>query len=360
MVVGPLCAGCGQRPAVPILVGHPAPSSRYDPTSGQQARRGILLAAEEINREGEGLFGRRLKVLHPECAPDPESVRAAAVRLTAIDKVSALIGGLDPSQADALAQVAEAAKAPLVAPAGRTKAARHFVFHPAISPVQQGEILARFARETPQSRVGVLVGARDGAANFSRSLAAAFVREHRKSGGHMAGEWDFETPAQLKEMAERLTAERTDCILLAGTHGDLAELGKLDVKQMPVFFGGPDGALPVLAATSQMTRVYIATAFLPAVPQAADFVLKFEQRFGEKPDVHAALAYDSARLLIDGLRRAGTSEGPKIRDALAGIKQFDSVTGPLTLTDEWARRLTFLVQVENGEAKMVKTVPAEE
>ena len=45
----------------------------------------------------------------------------------------------------------------------------------------------------------------------------------------------------------------------------------------------------------------------------------------------AALGYDSAMVLADAIKRAGTTEGPKLRDALAATKDFDGVTGKTTL-----------------------------
>ena len=48
------------------------------------------------------------------------------------------------------------------------------------------------------------------------------------------------------------------------------------------------------------------------------FVAKFRARFdGETPDAMAALGYDSAEVLVDAIRRAGSTEGPALRDALA-------------------------------------------
>jgi len=49
------------------------------------------------------------------------------------------------------------------------------------------------------------------------------------------------------------------------------------------------------------------------------------------PDAHAALAYDASRLLVDAIERAGSTDGNKIRDALAQTKNFTGVTGIINI-----------------------------
>jgi branched-chain amino acid transport system substrate-binding protein len=49
------------------------------------------------------------------------------------------------------------------------------------------------------------------------------------------------------------------------------------------------------------------------------------------PDAHAALAYDAMRFLADAMQRAGTTEGPKLRDALASTRNFPGVTGIISM-----------------------------
>ena len=64
---------------------------------------------------------------------------------------------------------------------------------------------------------------------------------------------------------------------------------------------------------------------------------KFIGRFGVEPDLNAAMAYDASRLLFDSLRRAGSTEGPALRDALkaadfsgvSGRVKFDEARNPL-------------------------------
>ena len=57
-----------------------------------------------------------------------------------------------------------------------------------------------------------------------------------------------------------------------------------------------------------------------------DFNRRFEERFHEKPDAFASLAYDAMNALLDSICKAGLNRA-RIHDALADIEEYDGVTG---------------------------------
>ena len=61
-------------------------------------------------------------------------------------------------------------------------------------------------------------------------------------------------------------------------------------------------------------------------PRWLEFNRRFEARFNEKPDQFASLAYDAMNALLDSICKAGLNRA-RIHDALAGIEQYDGVTG---------------------------------
>jgi len=61
-------------------------------------------------------------------------------------------------------------------------------------------------------------------------------------------------------------------------------------------------------------------------PRWIDFNHRFEERFHDKPEQFAALAYDSMSALLDSICKAGLNRA-RIHDALADIEQYDGVTG---------------------------------
>jgi branched-chain amino acid transport system substrate-binding protein len=363
-----LLAGCGPRGVPePILVGHVAPLSGADRYVGEHERRGILLAVEEANGRPEGVAGRSVTVLHAD-AGGPDAAASAAVRLVTVNKVVALLGDMDAARAESVAQVVQSYSVPLVSPGGPPgRPASEYAFRTGLSPAFKGQILARFAAdELKAPAAAVLVNSLEGrspSANaVSAAAAAGFSREFRARGGKVAGEWTYRTPQELRSLADRLRAGPAPAVMVAGAPADLAALGHagLDPK-VPLLFAGSMEATNPFNNEPVDNVVYLATAFVPdaATPRAVDFARKYGDRFGEAPDAHAALAYDSARLLFEAIGRAGTTDGPKVREALAGITNFESLTGPCSWgEDQWLVRPGFIVRREKGRAGPAKRYEA--
>jgi ABC-type branched-subunit amino acid transport system substrate-binding protein len=61
-------------------------------------------------------------------------------------------------------------------------------------------------------------------------------------------------------------------------------------------------------------------------PKWMEFKQRFEERFHEKPEQFASLAYDAMNALLDSICKAGLNRA-RIHDALADIDDYDGVTG---------------------------------
>ena len=128
---------------------------------------------------------------------------------------------------------------------------------------------------------------------------------------------------------------RPDLIYVPDYYGDAA----LVVRQARrLGFRGPilgaDGwdstRLPELAGRD-LENTYFTTLFSEADPSPAvqTFVRAYQAKYGAPPDGHAAMGYEAAVILLDGIRRAGTTDGWAIRDALARTR-LHLVTGRMT------------------------------
>jgi branched-chain amino acid transport system substrate-binding protein len=105
---------------------------------------------------------------------------------------------------------------------------------------------------------------------------------------------------------------------------------------------------------------YFSTHYAPdlATEKSRSFVAAYQKRFdGKTPDAMAALGYDSVMILADAIKRAGTTDGPKVRDALAATKDFDGVTGKTSINEKRdATKPAVILQVKNGKFKYIETV----
>ena len=93
-------------------------------------------------------------------------------------------------------------------------------------------------------------------------------------------------------------------------------------------------------------------------PEIRDFVQRYEKRYGAKPDSIAALAYDSARVLADAIRRAPTLDRRAIRDALTATRDFHGVTGTITFGADRnpIGKKVVIEKVQGGKLLLQKTI----
>jgi ABC-type branched-subunit amino acid transport system substrate-binding protein len=89
----------------------------------------------------------------------------------------------------------------------------------------------------------------------------------------------------------------------------------------------------------------------------AEFVKKYQARYGRVPDGMGALGYDATRLLVDAIGRAGSTDGKAIAKALAETKDFPGVTGSITIDAERnAQKSAVVLEMKGGKPVYVATV----
>jgi branched-chain amino acid transport system substrate-binding protein len=277
--------------------------------------------------------------------------------------VAGLILESDAAVDEGLSLVAQEYKVPVLLPAGPLRSGSEFLFTTGMTPTAQGEALAQFATGEPLKARSVLVvvgGGKDHAAGNEarRALAKAFATECGKLGGIAIRELLYQDASQLKALLDQAQTQRPDAILLACPAAELSALKQAGLgKETAVLWGAEEGGLKTLQADQVDCAVYIASAFVTDATEATkQFSTRFREHFGEPADVQAALAYDNGRLLFQAMRRATTFEGPAVRQALAGIKDFAGLTGLVSVRDQQVCRPVFIVRIEKGSAETVKRI----
>ena len=93
-------------------------------------------------------------------------------------------------------------------------------------------------------------------------------------------------------------------------------------------------------------------------PQIQAFVKNYRAKYnGESPDAMAALGYDSAMVLADAIKRAGTTDSAALRDAIAATKDYEGLTGKTTLNAQRdATKPAVIITVKDGKFKYVETI----
>lgn len=351
--------------AEPIRIGEIEPMTGKEAAFGQQAHRGVLMAIEEINARG-GVLGRPLAVLVEDNQSRPGDSATVAKKLVSREKVVAVICGGTSSNCLEVAPIVQTAKVPFVATtatAPEVTARRDYVFRSCFIDPFQGSVLARFAREHLQARrVAVLTSV---SASYSVGLSRVFKERFTALGGEIAAEQRYsEGDKDFRAQLTALRAAQPDAIVATGFYTEAALICK-QARELGLtvpIFGGDGWEAPELIEIGgrAVEGAYYASHYssTSTEPEVQDFVRRYREQYqGETPDSMAPLAYDAVRIVADAIRRAGSTDGAKVRDALAATTDFPGVTGRTTIDPQRnASKPAVILQIRDGRPQYVATI----
>ncbi len=348
-----------------ILFGEVGSLTGQEATFGVSTKKGIALAVKEINEAG-GILGKKIRVITYDDQGKPTEAAAAATRLIVQDKVHVLLGEVASARSLAMAPIAQANKVPMITHAStnpRVTEGKDFVFRTCFIDPFQGTVMAKFARdELKLEKVAVL---RDVRNDYSVGLANYFVESFGKLGGTIVGDQSYS--AQDIDFKAQLTALRTlqpQAIFVPGYYTDVGLIARQARElglNVPLLGGdGWDSAKLYEIGGEALQGSYFSNHYSldDPSPRIRKFVEAFEKTYSEGvPDAMGALGYDAAYIAADAIRRAGSLEGEKIRDALAQTKGFEGVTGTITFdANRNAVKPAVVLKVDGGKAIYATTV----
>ncbi|HJP95710.1 MAG TPA: ABC transporter substrate-binding protein [Pyrinomonadaceae bacterium] len=306
---------------------------------GQSAINGVLMVANEVNQTG-GIHGRRIDVVIEDDRGSPEEAARKTAKLIDDDKVVAIIAGGTSGNSRAAAPKAQSSHVPLISPSSTDPAVTQtgdYIFRACFVDTFQGEVMASFAAKTLKAQKAAILF--DFNSPYGRGLTEYFELSFAKHGGRIVSKQSYtQGDADFKGQLSSIRAAEPDVIYIPGYYGDVALIAKQArmIGLTQPLLGGDGWDAPELwqLGGDALNGAYISTHYSADNPSPAiqAFVAEYKQRYGNLlPDAHAALAYDASRLLVDAIERAGSTEGNKIRDALAQTKNFTGVTGIINI-----------------------------
>ena len=348
----------------PIRIGVFVDLSGRTSNFGESTSNGINMAADELNRSG-GIKGRRVELLVKDDQGRPDVAALVARDLINEYDVDVLLSDTASSVSLAGAPVAQAAGVPMIAPSATNPAVTQvgdFIFRTCYVDSFQGRLMADFAVRTLGARRAAIL--LDSESPFNRSLSFAFSNEFIRLGGRTVIR---QTYARLdRDYAAQLLAIRAakpDVIYVPGYYdaaGMIArQARRLDLTQPLLGGDGWDSTQLWDLGGKSLNGSYITYHYSAADPSALNrkFIAAYKFRYGMLPDAIAALGYDAMNVLADAVRRAGTTDGPSLRDAIARTTNFAGVTGNITIDSERnAIKPTVVLQLKDGKFFYKETV----
>ncbi len=360
-----LTGGCGPGSSDTIRVGEYASLTGKEAGFGQSSHRGTVLAVEEINAAG-GLLGRQIELFTEDNQTKAGESATIAKKLISRNRVVALLGEVASGRSLEAAPIAQAARIPMIAPAAtnpKVTETGDYIFRVCFIDPFQGTAMAKFALDTLKVKRVAIASSVSSA--YSVGLAQFFKETFTAGGGTVVAEQKFsEGDKDFRAQLTAIRAAGVEAVFVPAYYTEAALLIRQarELGMTIPFLGGDGWEAPQLLEIGgeALNGSYYSTHFSAedSSAHAANFVQSYRARWdGETPGAFAALGYDSVHVLAEGIRRAGTTDGPAVRDALAGIKDFPGATGSTTINAQRdATKPAAIIAIREGRLTFLKTV----
>ena len=306
-------------------------TGRFSYASGSPLLQSFELALSEINTARP--HGVELKLIITDDQSTIEGAIAAFNKLIHQDGVSVILGPATSTQTKEVFPIAAENEVVALSP---TSAARglsaigDFVFRVALTT----DILIPRGIEVTQTKLGYqrIATLYDETDLFSTDSDAA-VREVLKARGievvatetFQGGDTDF------SEQLTRIQALAPDVIFVSSQPpekpGILIQGHALGISA-PFIVRTLTGAdVQAAGAAAEGAMTFIGWGAAVDTPQNQAFVENYTTQFGMAPSNFAARAYAAFYILAEAIERAHSTDSAAIRDALASIRDFDTILG---------------------------------
>ncbi len=357
--------GKTEEPEV-IKVGVVTPLTGDVATFGQSTKKAAEMAVEEINGKG-GVLGKKIELVIEDDRNDPKETANVVRKLIDQDKVIAIIGSLTSKCSLAGMPIANSKKIPMISNASTNPKVTQtgpYAFRVCFIDDFQGEVMAKFAYEDLGAKKAAVLY--DIGNDYTKGLAEFFIAKFKELGGEVVAvetyqQADNDFNAQLTS----IKGKNPDVIFLPDYYQKVSLIAK-QARGLGItaqFLGGDGWDSPELVKLGgdAVEGGYFSNHYSQEDPdpKTQEFIKKFEEKYGEKPDALAALAYDAVYFLVEEIEKAGKADPVAIRDALeeVGKAGFAGVTGKFTLNENRDPvKAAVVLKVEGGKFKFYKRV----
>jgi len=363
----------------PIRIGATLAQTGVYAVPGQNQLRGYQLCAKHVNDKG-GVLGRKLQLVIYDDGSDPVTAVGLYERLVTRDRVDLVLGPFSSNISEAVADVSEKYRMPMVAPVAAAvsiyRKGRKFIYSmlPPVEVYHEGLIDMAVTRDLRS--VAVInndeLSAKAGAQGTielakKRGLQVVFVDVHP------LGSTDFSTTLT------KIRAANPDVLAGFTRFQDavaiIRQMKSLNVNPRMV---GLTVGVDTIKFYEELGRdaefVYGATAWVPELvelragglipiarqyPGAREFVQSYKREFpGADSSYHSAAGYGGCEILVEAIRRAGALDSDKLREAILRIDR-NTVFGRFKVDPDGVQIGHKMLTVQWQEGKKVIVWPEE-
>jgi branched-chain amino acid transport system substrate-binding protein len=348
--------------ADPIVIGAYLPMTGNVAAYGQMGWSGITVA----RKMEPAVLGVNVDVRLVDTKSEKVDAANAVARLIEKEKVKAIIGDMISGNTIAGADLAERHNIPMVSPTATNPIVtqdKHFIFRVCFIDPDQGQVGAKLALEQLKAKTAALIY--DIAQDYSAALAKYFREDFTRGGGKVVADIKFKSgDRDFTPQLSSIKAAKPDIIYAPIYYTECALMAK-QARGMglniPILAGdGVQAPELIQLGGKAVEDVYFTAHFHKAMistERGRKFLELFEKETGKDLDAFSAMAADAYFIILDAIKRAGSADPQKIRDALASTKDFEGVTGKIALKPDGNPIKSMVInKVKDGKFEYVTTV----
>jgi branched-chain amino acid transport system substrate-binding protein len=333
-----------------VKIGINVPLTGFAAADGKSALGGAELAVEQANATG-GINGVNVELVVYDDQASPDEAVPIAQKLIEKDQVVAAVSGSYSGSTRAAAGIFQEAGVPYISAYAihpDITRAGNYVFRTSFVGEVQGRAGAKLIGEMLGKKKVALVTLQN---DFGKSLAAGFKEAAGRFGIDIVSEYEYGIKdRQFGPIVSKLKSDNPDAIYASGyffTAGPLVNQLRAAGISVPVI--GQEGYdsqkfIEIAGPASEGTIITTSLDRDSSTMEAKDFIAAFEKNGDRKVDMVAASAHTAVNVLVEAMRKAGTSDRKALRDAIATTKLTAS-TGEISFNELGEVRKDVQVQI---------------
>ena len=370
-LLGSVFAGCGSKESGDtIKVGANFELTGNVANYGNATIEGLQLAIEEANEAG-GINGKKIELVSVDDKSEAAESINAATKLISDDDVKIIVGPATTGLVLAETQTATDAKVPIIAPCATSPEAtvengkvKPYVFRSCFIDPQQGEVMATFAAKDLKAKTAVIYV--DNSSDYSKSLAKVFREKFEAAGGKVVMEEAFlQKDQDFKATLTKLKTANADVMFVPAYYEEVGKIVK-QAREMGINSailgtdGWDDTKVVDIAGADALNNTFFSTHYSEKDTEVQGFIEAYKKKYNRAPNVFAALGYDAGKMLVDALKRAGSSDTEKIREALEATKDLKVGTGTISMDKNHNPiKTAVILEMKNGEKELKAKIAPE-
>jgi branched-chain amino acid transport system substrate-binding protein len=329
----------------PIKIGMAGGMTGYLASIDRGWRDGVAVAVEKLNKEG-GVLGRKLELLVEDNRSEPQPTVTAVNKLIVSDKAAVILNGCSSAGNAASAPVAMRGAVPLIIcgvyPADMKPEEKRWIF--SMFPPPPFEVLPRFEylqKKTPFRKVGVLYDPTP-YANLQKKIAES---DAGKYGLTIVGVEQYKAnDTDLSAQLSKLKAAGAEAIVKMGAGPstitaakNMRQLGLrlpllASVEDLAVFKQAAEALGDEFFFVANPPQVYEAVPEGPTRHAIKVFLEAWQAKHGDRDPTWGGRGWDALHVAAEAMKKAGSADGAKVRDALESVAAYSGTNGVYTFS----------------------------